>query len=98
MNNSNDIEFAFCWFDKEQWQLLAEIDQGGVDDTYEEWRNNANDAISKIEKNGQKAIKVSIKVSELQRWCQEKGVKPNSKSRSEYVAILARERDANKKI
>ncbi len=98
MNNINDIEFAFCWFDKEQWQLLAKIDPDGVDDSYEEWRKNTNSAITEFEASGQKVIKVSIKTSELQKWCQETGVEPNSKSRSEFAARLARQRHDNKKI
>ena len=93
MNNENDIEFAFCWFDKDQWQLLAKIDPDGVDDSYEEWRKNVNSAISELEERGQKAIKVSIKISELQKWCQERGLEPNSNSRSQFAAMLAHHRN-----
>ncbi|MDH5183047.1 MAG: hypothetical protein OEX12_04080 [Gammaproteobacteria bacterium] len=97
MNNENDIEFAFCWFDKDQWQLLEKIDPEGVDDSYEEWRKNANSAISEFEKRGQKIIKVSIKISALQNWCQENGLQPNSKSRSQFAAMLAQIRNENNK-
>ena len=97
MDNENDIALAFCWFDKEQWQLLAKIDPDGVDNSYEEWRKNANSAISKFETSGQKVVKISIKISDLQEWCRERGFEPNSKSRSEYVAMLAQQRDGNNK-
>jgi len=97
MNNENDIALAFCWFDKEQWQLLAKIDPDGVDNSYEEWRKSANSAISKFEASGQKITKVSIKISALQKWCQERDIEPNGKSRSEFVAMLAQQRDENNK-
>jgi len=72
MDTDNDIQFSLCWFDKEQWELLAKIDPDGVDDSYEEWRKNANEAISNFSANGQNLVKVSIKVAELQEWCKTK--------------------------
>ncbi len=95
MNSDNNIEIAFCWFDKEQWELLAKLDPEGVDDSYEEWRKNANEAISHIVASGQKVRKVSIKTIEFQKWCQKNGLKPNSSARSEFVAMLAQQRNEN---
>lgn len=97
MNNDNEIEFAFCWYDEDQWKLLEKIAPEGLDASYKEWKKNANSAISGFEKRGQKIIKVSIKISELQKWCQERGLEPNSKSRSQFAAMLAKNRNENKK-
>ncbi len=97
MDTDNDIQFSLCWFDKEQWELLAKIDPDGVDDSYEEWRKNANEAISNFSANGQNLVKVSIKVAELQEWCKNKGFEPNSSSRSEFAAMLSQQRHENKK-
>ena len=96
MDKNNDIQLALCWFDKVQWKLLAEIDPDGVDDSYEEWRKNANKAITNFAANGKKLVKVSIKVAELQEWCKNNGVEPNSSSRSEFAAMLAQQRHENK--
>lgn len=85
--------FAFCWFDEEQWTLLAKADPGGVDESYSQWRKNANKAFTELREKGLKVKKLSIKTSELLKWCQEKKVEPNSKARSEYAAFIARERD-----
>ena len=93
MIEDDDTIFTFCWFDEEQWNLLAKVDPTGVDESYSQWRRNANKAFSELKENGLKAQKVSIKISELLKWCQERGVEPNSKSRSEYAAFIARERD-----
>jgi len=67
------------------WQRSTD----GVDDTYEEWRKNANSAFSEIQASGKKVRKVLIKISKLQEWCSEKGLEPNSKARAEYASTLA---------
>lgn len=89
MNTDDNPDIVFYWFDKYQWELLAKLDPNGVDDSYEEWRKNASKAFSSIEATGQSVRKVSIKVSELQIWCNKKGIEPNSESRAEFAAMLA---------
>ena len=90
MPTETDLKLSLCWYDKEQWELLAQIDPDGVDDTYEEWRKSANEAISHIEANGQSVEKISINILELQKWCREKNVEPNSDARAEFAAMLSR--------
>ncbi|MEL0583855.1 MAG: hypothetical protein AAES65_03080 [Candidatus Thiodiazotropha sp. (ex. Lucinoma kazani)] len=92
MKKEDDIIYTLCWFDEEQWKLLSKIDPTGVDESYSEWKKNANKAYSELIENGLKAQKISIKISKLQEWCLERGVESNSKSRSEYAAYLAQER------
>ena len=96
MSNEEEYEFVFCWFDEEQWKLLAEIDPDGVDDSYEEWRKSASSAISEIQASGKKVRKVLIKTSKLQEWCNEKGLDPNSKARAKYASILANRENGEK--
>ena len=97
MNTDKDIHYSLCWFDREQWELLAKIDPDGVDDSYEEWRKEANKAISNFSENGINVVKVSIKVEDFQEWCKKQGVEPNSSSRAEYAAMLGQQRHDNKK-
>ncbi len=93
MNNENDILFAFCWFDNEQWDLLAEIDPDGVDDSYKTWRKSAIKSFQELENNGKNIQKVNINISELKLWCKNKNKEPNSKSRSEYAAYMLQSRN-----
>ena len=93
MNEDNETIYTISWFDEEQWELLAKLDPNGVDDTYSHWRKNANKAFSELKENGLKVQKVLVTTSELEKWCQERNVGPNSKSRSEYAAFLAKERN-----
>ncbi len=93
MNDDNKIIYTICWFDEEQWELLAKLDPNGVDDSYSEWRKNANKAFSELKENGANVQKVLVTTSELEKWCQKRKVEPNSKSRSEYAAFLAQNRN-----
>jgi hypothetical protein len=93
--SEQDIIYSFAWFQPEQWSRLKEVvdDPSSLDDTYEEWRADAEKAISEFRANGQAVQKISINVSKLLIWCGSKGYKPDSKARAEYTASLARERN-----
>ena len=93
MINDDDTIITFCWFDEEQWNLLAKVDPDGVGESYSQWRKNANKAYTELKEKGLRIQKLSIKIPELLKWCQKRGVEPNSKSRSEYAAFIAQERD-----
>ena len=88
------IVYSFAWFQPEEWQCLKEAveDPSTLDDTYQEWRNNADNAIGELRANGEKVQKISIKISKLLVWCKSKDIKPDSKARSEYAAFLADQR------
>ena len=85
------IIYSFAWFQPEEWQKLKETvdDPETLDDSYQEWRKNAEETISEIRAAGHKVQKTSIKISKLLDWCASKGYKPNSKARSEYAAYLS---------
>ncbi|TWX45636.1 hypothetical protein [Colwellia hornerae] len=88
------IVYSFAWFQPEEWQCLKETveDPSTLDDTYPEWRHNADNAIGELRANGEKVQKISIKISKLLVWCEAKDIKPDSKARSEYAAFLADQR------
>ena len=88
------IVYSFAWFQPEEWQCLKETveDPSTLDATYQEWRHNAENAIGELRANGEKVHKISIKVRKLLVWCESKGIKPDSKARSEYAASLAQQR------
>lgn len=93
--DEQQIVYSFAWFQPEEWQHLKEAveDPSTLDNTYEEWRNNAENMVGKIRENGQQVNKISIKINKLLLWCQSKGIKPDSKARSEYAACIAQQRD-----
>jgi inorganic triphosphatase YgiF len=93
MNQDEKMKLGMCWFDAEQWQLLKELDPEGTDDSYEEWRKQANSAFSELRAAGQNIVKVSIKINDLLTWCKEQGKDPVSSSRSEFAAFKLRMKD-----
>ncbi len=92
MNEDDETIFTICWFDEEQWDLLANVDPNGVDSSYFEWRKNANKAFFNLKESGHNVNKVLVKTHKLVKWCKERSIEPNSKARSKYAALLAQER------
>lgn len=92
---SNQPVLAFAWYQSDEWYHLKEVvdDPSTLDDTYEEWRNNAESSVAGYRANGYCVDKISIKISELLIWCENKGVKPEGEARAEYTVYLARKRD-----
>lgn len=91
MDHDDEMKFGMCWFDEEQWNRLKVLDPDGTDDTYEEWRKNANEAFSELRDSGQNIVKVAIKIDEFLAWCEENNCKPVGSSRSEYAAFKLRQ-------
>ncbi len=89
------IVYSIAWYQPEEWQRLKEVvdDPSSLDDCYEEWRQGAEKTISELRLNGQSVKKTAIKISALVSWCEAKGIKPNSKARSEYASYLAQQKN-----
>ncbi len=87
--------FGLCWYQPEQWTRLLEIsdDTDKLEETYEEWRTNANKAIQEFQTTGKKIKKVKINLEQLLFWCNEKGVPVNGSSRAQYVAYVLQQRN-----
>ena len=90
---------GLAWFDRKQWQRLTEVveDRNELDDTFEQWKQSALEAVRTIEHEGQKVEKVHVEVESLVSWCREKGLPVNGKSRAEYVAQIIRRRHGQAK-
>jgi len=88
------LALGLAWFDRKQWQRLTEVaeDRNALDDTFEQWKQSALEAVRMIEREGQKVEKVHIEVESLVSWCKEKGLPVNGKSRAEYVTQMMRRR------
>ena len=89
------VIYCIAWFQPEEWQRLKEVvdDPSSLDDTYEEWRTSAEKTIAELRVNGQSVRKIAIKISSLLTWCESKGLKPDSKARSEYAAFRSQKRN-----
>ena len=88
MSSDENVRIAFCWYEPSEWEILKRtaVDAETLDDTYEEWKSNANNAIGEIQSQGLKIKKISIKMHELELWCQNNAYVNNAEARSEYAA------------
>lgn len=93
------VAVGVAWFDRRQWKRLTEVaeDRSELDDTYEQWQQNALDAVRTIEREGQRVEMVHIEIESLVSWCKEKGLPVNGKSRAEYVTQIMRRRHGQPK-
>ncbi len=92
--NGKTMKIGIAWYTEEQWRLLKSVasDAESLDDTYESWRKNAESLVKEIERTGNDPVKVSIDVRKLVEWCREHNKPIDSESRSEYVAVLLRQK------
>lgn len=85
---------AFCWYQPDEWEKLkrSAADTEKLDDTYKEWKKNANEMIQFVRAAGRKVQKINIKMEALEAWCKEEGRENNSAARSHYATAMARQR------
>ncbi len=78
---------GIAWYQKEQWSLLKEtaFDKEDIEDTYDEWKLQADKKIKQMRRQGLHIIKVSFDVHAFNAWCLKKGKIPDGQSRAEYT-------------
>jgi phage-related minor tail protein len=83
-----------CWYKEEQWERLKEIvaDPENIEDTYMQWKVDAEKTINELRNNGANVKKVSVDTEKMLLWANENNRPINGKARSEYAAYLLRQR------
>ncbi|ATC95305.1 hypothetical protein [Pseudoalteromonas tunicata] len=94
MTNENKVIYSMTWFQPEEWQKLKETvdDPTSLDDSYENWKKGAEQAIRDFREKGQTVQKISVKIDKLLAWCNTQGLKPDAKARAQYAAYLAQQK------
>ena len=94
MTGEENIGIAFCWYEAEEWEKLKQtaVDSQTLDDSYEEWKSSANNAITDLKAQGLKINKIAMRMDEFNSWCQENNSKNDSEGRSSYAAKKLQER------
>jgi hypothetical protein len=95
MEEDNTV-VAFCWYQPEEWEKLKQTaaDAEKLDDTYQDWKQNANDMIRFVRAAGRQVQKINITVEALNAWCQARGRENNSAARSHYATAMAKQRNS----
>jgi len=85
---------ALCWYQPEEWKKLKQsaTDAETLDDTYKDWKKNANDMIRLIRTAGRQVQKINLKIEDLEAWCKAESRDNNSAARSHYATAKALQR------
>ncbi len=77
-----------AWYQPDQWQklLAVSVDKDKLEETYEEWMQEAERVIQELRRQGLHIVKVDVSVEELVAWCRKKKIPMNGEARSMYVA------------
>ena len=94
MKNENMI-IGVCWYKEEQWGRFKEIvsDPENIEDTYQQWRKDAEKAFNEIRASGANIKKVLVDTEEMLMWANEQNRPLNGETRSEYAAFILQHRE-----
>ena len=89
------VNIGVCWYKEEQWERLKEIvvDPENIEETYQQWRKDAEKTLIELKANGVNIKKVSVDTEEMLIWANEQGRPLDGEARSEYAANLLQDRD-----
>jgi hypothetical protein len=90
----SQIVTGVAWYRPEQWARLREIseDVENLEDTYEEWKQMAEQVLRDGISANATMEKVDIDVERVLAWCNVLGLPMNSQSRSRYVSDKLRKK------
>ena len=92
---NNNLKVAVCWYKEEQWERLKEIvsDKENIEDTYLEWRKEAEKKLHELKSKGLNIKKVLVDTEEMIIWSNEQSKELNGELRSQYAAHVLKNRE-----
>ena len=95
---NRNISTGILWYKPEQWEKVKElsVDSDVFEDTYQEWKENADRAMMDFRQQGISVMKIEIDLDELVNWCAERKRPIDASARSEFVANKVRQRNLKK--
>ena len=87
-NPEPKVKVGIAWYKRDQWQLLRNVsaDRDDLEETYTEWKKDAEKALDQLRQGGPEVVKVNVKVEELLDWCLGQNIPVNANARSKYAA------------
>jgi hypothetical protein len=81
-----------AWYTPGQWQALTRVvpDRSKLDDTYDRWKQSAEETLAMLRSEGMVPIPIHLEVGELMAWCEEQGCQPDGAARARYTSELLR--------
>jgi hypothetical protein len=81
------LRVAIGWYSLQDWQLLKQIaaDPEALHATYREWVAEVEKTIKIMRDAGTVIEKLPVDVTELQRWCESRGVQNTGRNRADFI-------------
>jgi hypothetical protein len=97
MKSNSDKVIGIAWYKKEQWFILRQVieNPNDIENTYEEWLNNAINLKKTLIDSGLTVEEVEIDIQDVISWCKKDNKTINSKNITEYVVFNLMKKNAN---
>jgi len=97
MKRNSDKVIGIAWYKKEQWFILRQVieNPNDIENTYEEWLNNAINLRKTLIDSGLTVEEVEIDIQDVISWCKKDNKTINSKNITEYVVFKLMKKNAN---
>jgi len=97
MKRNSDKVIGIAWYKKEQWFILRQVieNPNDIENTYEEWLNNAINLRKTLIDSGLTVEEVEIDIQDVKSWCKKDNKTINSKNITEYVVFKLMKKNAN---
>ena len=97
MKRNSDKVIGIAWYKKEQWFILRQVIENpkDIENTYEEWLNNAINLRKTLIDSGLTVEEVEIDIQDVISWCKKDNKTINSKNITEYVVFKLMKKNAN---
>lgn len=85
--HKKETPIGIAWYSRQQWELLKHTadDCNSMDDTFERWQSNAQNASRILRQSGYPVEMVDIDVAELIAWCKEEHRPIDGEARADFV-------------
>jgi len=97
MKRNSDKVIGIAWYKKEQWFILRQVieNPNDIENTYEEWLNNAINLRKTLIDSGLTVEEVEIDIQDVKSWCKKDNKTINSNNITEYVVFKLMKKNAN---
>lgn len=91
-----EVEASVAWYGVDQWRRLRELadDAHTLHDSYAAWEASALQSLAYVHRRGIRAQPIAIDVEAWAHWCREQNLPLTARSRSQFAAKKAAEREA----
>ncbi len=97
-NSKHGSPVGLAWYRAGEWEDLKAFCEDGskLEESYEEWKRNAEKALRDIERQGFYVERIDFDLDEFKKWCRANQKQPIGISRSEFAVMKLHARGGSK--